>query len=151
MKERPDSGDLGLHVREGELMSARPDDDHHVKLRRKNLLVLPEDLSKEAFCPVPLHGAADLSRSDDAQTGGIWRGRGMHLGHIGASRELRGEKKKKVPGAHTRAAVLDADEIGALSNALRAREREAGQAGRAGATSSKWWWRGGRGPCDACC
>ena len=109
VKERRHREELALHVREREGVGARADDDHHVDAGGEEALVEAKRLAEQPLGAVALHGAPDLSRGDDTETG---------RGALGPA----GEEEEQVPRGDALPAVLDAYEVTATADALVARE-----------------------------
>jgi hypothetical protein len=59
--EARDGIELGLHVRQGELMRSRASDNHDIDASGDEPRAHPERLAEEALYAVPFNGAADLS------------------------------------------------------------------------------------------
>jgi hypothetical protein len=122
--ERGDSAELCVDLLAAEIRRAGPDDDHDVDPRREEARVLSKDLTEEALRAVSLDGAADLSRGDDAEA----RGAVVLLSCCRRCiRSASGEQDQEMTRAYPRAAlpILDADEVGALADALGSGERRA--------------------------
>jgi hypothetical protein len=105
----------------GEALRSGADHDDQVNLRRKRVLASAEHVSHESFCPIPCDSGTHLARGHDAQPNAERRlapavARGARRS-VPVVAEAERQKEQEVLSVDPCRAFLDAQKVGALSNA----------------------------------
>jgi hypothetical protein len=125
--EGRDARELGGDLCAAKLVRARANDDHRIDSGREEVGLLPEGLADQALRAVSLDGSPDFPRRHNAEA---------RRSAVAAATSR--EENQEMPRSDARAALLNADKVRALADALGSREFRAGE-GDGAATSCRWW------------